>query len=70
MHNVFQIGGQVAGDSFIGRKGQLAALRKHFVERNVRTAKSIVGLTRTGKTSLVANALQISPDNILTLMST
>lgn len=65
MHNVFQIGGQVAGDSFIGRKGQLAALRKHFVERNVRTAKSIVGLTRTGKTSLVANAFADLPDNIL-----
>lgn len=66
MDNVFRIGGQVSGDSFIGRKDFVKMLRKKFIENNERMAKSLVGLPRTGKTSAVKNAFSEGlPDNIL-----
>ena len=54
--NIFCIGGQVRGDSFIGRKSEVKLLREVFVDSTVKTAKSIIGLTRTGKSSFVDNA--------------
>lgn len=62
MDNIFCIGGQVRGDSFIGRKTEVKALRNLFVNSNVKTAKSIIGLTRTGKSSFVDNAFLNIPE--------
>lgn len=62
MDNIFCIGGQVRGDSFIGRKAEVESLRNLFVESSVKTAKSIIGLTRTGKSSFVDNAFLNIPE--------
>ena len=48
MNNIFQIGGQVKGDSFIGRESLIKTNKKNFIECDKRTAKSFVGLTRIG----------------------
>lgn len=65
MDNIFQIGGQVFGESFIGRKALVQSIRQIFLESPIRTAKSIVGLTRTGKSSLVKNIFYDLPANII-----
>lgn len=65
MNNIFQIGGQVKGDSFIGRKNLINSIRKTFVENDKRTAKSFVGLTRIGKTSLIKCCFADLPDDTL-----
>lgn len=62
MDNIFCIGGQVRGESFIGRKSEVEALRNLFVKSSVKTAKSIIGLTRTGKSSFVDNAFLDIPE--------
>lgn len=63
MDNIFCIGGQVRGESFIGRKQEVDSLRNMFVESGVKTAKSIIGLTRTGKSSFVDNAFLDIPES-------
>lgn len=65
MDNYFQIGGQVSGKSFIGRKKFISDIRTEFIENNMRTAISIVGLTRMGKSSAIKNCFYDLPDNIL-----
>lgn len=65
MNNIFQIGGKVEGESFVGRKRQMAYLKKVFIDNEGRTGKAIVGLTRTGKSSVVLNLFKNLPDNIL-----
>lgn len=65
MNNIFQIGGKVSGESFIGREEQVKYLRKVFIENEARTGKAIVGLTRMGKSSLAVNVFQKLPENIL-----
>ncbi len=65
MDNIFQIGGQAAGSSFIGRKTFVGNLRKNFLDGRVRMAKSFVGLTRIGKTSAVAKAFEHVPEDVL-----
>lgn len=60
--NIFCIGGQVRGDSFIGRKSEIERLRRLFINSGIKTAKSIIGLTRTGKSSLVDNAFLDIPE--------
>ena len=62
MDNIFCIGGQVRGASFIGRKQDVKLLRNLFVDSTVKTAKSIIGLTRTGKSSFVDNAFLDIPE--------
>lgn len=62
MDNIFCIGGQVRGDSFIGRKTEVKSLRNLFVDSSVKTAKAIIGLTRTGKSSFVDNAFLDIPE--------
>lgn len=62
MDNIFCIGGQVRGDSFIGRKSEVESLRSLFVDSSIKTAKSIIGLTRTGKSSFVDNAFLNIPE--------
>lgn len=62
MDNIFCIGGQVRGDSFIGRKQEVCSIRNLFVESSIKTAKSIIGLTRTGKSSFVDNAFLNIPE--------
>lgn len=57
-NNIFCIGGQVEGDSFIGRNAYVAQLRNAFIKSNVKTSVSIIGLTRTGKSSVVFNAFK------------
>ena len=59
MENIFNIGGQVTGESFIGRKKELKDFRRQFVESHTsRCVYSIVGLARSGKTSLVKNIFE------------
>lgn len=65
MDNIFQIGGQVKGDSFIGRTKFVNTIRKNFIDSEMRTAKSIVGLTRMGKSSAVKNSFYDLPDNVI-----
>lgn len=65
MDNIFQIGGQVSGVSFIGRSLFVKSIRKSFIESEMRTAKSIVGLTRMGKSSAIVNSFLDVPDNII-----
>ena len=67
MINVFQIGGQVSGESFIGRKKIIKFIKESFIENKIRTSKSIVGLTRMGKTSVVRNSFTDLPDNVIYL---
>ncbi len=63
--NIFVIGGQVTGESFIGRKKLLARFRNDFIDSNVRKAVSIVGLSKTGKTSFIKKVFENSlPDNV------
>lgn len=62
MDNIFCIGGQVRGESFIGRKSEVESFRRLFIDSGVKTAKSIVGLTRTGKSSFVDNAFLDIPE--------
>lgn len=66
MDNIFKTGGQVSGDSFIGRKKFVSNIRRLFLETKTGVAQSIVGLTRMGKTSAVKNSfLNELPDNVL-----
>lgn len=65
MNNVFQIGGQVSGASFIGRKDFISSIRNSIINTDMRTAKSIGGLTRMGKSSAVINSFYDLPDNII-----
>ena len=67
MDNIFQIGGQVKGDSFIGRTEFVNTIRDKFVVSENRTAKSIVGLTRMGKSSAVKNSFYDLPDNVTSI---
>lgn len=65
MDNIFQIGGKVLGKSFIGRKKEIEYLRKVFLENDDRTGKAIIGLTRTGKSSIATNLFQDLPKDVL-----
>ena len=65
MDNIFQIGGQVSGDSFIGRADFVNSIRVNFIDSEMRTTKSIVGLTRMGKSSAVINSFINLPDNVI-----
>lgn len=62
--NIFVIGGQVKGRSFIGRKSLLAEFRRDFLESENRKVVSVVGLSRSGKTSFVKNVFEKRPDNV------
>lgn len=63
--NIFVIGGQVKGRSFIGRKDLLAEFRRDFLESESRKVVSVVGLSRSGKTSFVKNVFDNQvPDNV------
>ena len=57
MENIFQIGGQVTGPSFIGRKALVQKIRQRVIDSGGRCSLSFVGLPRIGKSSLIANAL-------------
>lgn len=69
MKNIFQIGGQVTGESFIGRKKFVNDFRKDFIENDIRTAKSIIGLTRMGKTSTILKVFENCPQKIIYVYS-
>lgn len=60
-YNLFQIGKKVRGDYFIGRKNLIRYFRKIFLEEKSRSAKSIVGLTRIGKSSFIDNVFDDIP---------
>lgn len=64
-YNLFQIGKKVRGDYFIGRKNLIRYFRKIFLEEKSRSAKSIVGLTRIGKSSFIDNVFDDIPNDIL-----
>lgn len=63
--NIFQIGKQVTGESFIGRKDLLANFRKNFLESRNQRTRSIVGLPRSGKSSFIKNVFdeKLIPNN-------
>lgn len=63
--NIFQIGKQVIGESFIGRKALVDDFRKHFLESNKHRTCSIVGLARSGKSSFLKNVFmqEYIPEN-------
>ena len=63
--DIFQIGGEVSGESFIGRRELVETLRSRFVGSKSRTAVSIVGLLRMGKTSVVKNTFYDLPEHII-----
>ncbi|WP_044143807.1 ATP-binding protein [Succinimonas amylolytica] len=63
--NIFVIGGQVKGRSFIGRKALLTEFRRDFLESESRKVVSVVGLSRSGKTSFVKNVFDNQvPDDV------
>ena len=55
MKNIFVIGSKVKGKSFIGRKQYLKEFKRAYFNKNSKTTRSIVGLTRMGKSSFVFN---------------
>jgi len=54
--NVFQVGNIVSGESFIGRRDILEVVRERALSAGEMGSMSLVGLTRTGKSSVVFNA--------------
>ena len=56
--NIFVIGGQVKGPSFIGRKKLVQKYRSDFIGSDKRRVYSIVGLSRSGKTSFVKEVFE------------
>lgn len=53
MQNIFEVGGQVSGESFIGRKAEIEKFRNEFLNSKKRKVYSVIGLARSGKTSFV-----------------
>ncbi len=63
--NIFEIGGQVSGSSFIGRKNLIRKYRSELIESGQRRIYSMVGLTRSGKTSFIKKLFDADlPGNI------
>lgn len=56
--NVFQVGKIATGESFIGRKAVVEEVSKRALSTGTYRALSMVGLTRVGKSSIVANAIK------------
>lgn len=65
MNNIFQIGGQVSGESFIGREKLLTSFVRDYSNKEGRSAKAIVGLTRIGKSSFAMQLMKKLPEDIL-----
>lgn len=65
MKNIFKTGGQVSGESFIGRKELIEQLKKKYLTEEGKECKALIGLTRTGKTSLAYKIFEHIPDNTL-----
>ncbi len=65
MDNIFQVGGQVSGSSFIGRKSLLEKFRRIYLDSSSRVCKSVVGLTRIGKSSFASELFSKVPQNII-----
>lgn len=63
--NLFKIGEKVRDDYFIGRKNLISYFKRIFLEEKNRSAKSIVGLTRIGKSSFIDNVFDNVPNDIL-----
>ena len=62
--NIFVIGGQVTGDSFIGRKKMITEFRNELIYGKNRRVYSLVGLARSGKTSFVKEIFNVNlPEN-------
>ncbi len=56
--NVFQIGREVTGESFIGRKKETRDIANRVLTKGIYHSLSIVGLTRVGKSSIIKNAVK------------
>jgi hypothetical protein len=56
--NIFYVGPEVTGNSFIGRKKAVTALQVRVFNSSSSLGISIVGLTRIGKSSLVHNSIK------------
>ena len=68
MQNIFEVGGQVSGESFIGRKAEVEKFRNEFLNSKKRKVYSVIGLARSGKTSFVKKIFENLPDNIFIIM--
>jgi hypothetical protein len=51
--NIFVFGGEVEGESFLGRKKEIDKLTTAFRDRSGKRGHAIIGLNRVGKTSLI-----------------
>ena len=65
MNNIFQIGGEVKGKSFIGRTSLIEYFKKLYLYNSTRTGKAIVGLTRFGKSSFAHAVFNDIPENVI-----
>lgn len=61
--NIFQVGKEAVGDSFIGRQKEVQEIAERALSKGVYHALSIVGLTRVGKSSIVINAVNCHKAN-------
>ena len=61
--NIFNIGGQVTGSSFIGRKALLDRFRNELITDTKKRVYSLVGLSRSGKTSFVKEVFNCTLPN-------
>ena len=55
--NVFQIGKEATGESFIGRKTEIQSIAQRAYAKGIYRSLSMVGLTRVGKSSIIMNAI-------------
>lgn len=62
--NIFAIGAQVKGNSFIGRKALLKEFSDNLFQLETRRIYSIVGLSRSGKTSFVKKLFENAPKEL------
>ena len=65
MKNIFIIGTQVTGKSFIGRDKYIKDFRKVYFKKKDKTIRAIVGLTRMGKSSLIFNIFKNRPEDFI-----
>ena len=65
MANIFQIGGIVSGESFIGRKSLLKSFKQCFLNSNSKACKAIIGLPRSGKSSFVCKVFEEIPSDVI-----
>lgn len=64
MENIFTIGGQALGKSFIGRRDLLKKFKDLYL-KNKKVTRAIIGITRIGKTSFVKQVFKDFSSDVL-----